>query len=69
MCDVRGRYPELKKITKIVNWPVPCSTKDARAFIGVCVYYRIFIISFSIIAAPIFELFRKGVRFVWTVDC
>jgi len=33
------------------------------------VYYRIFIFHFSIIAAPIFGLFRKGVKFEWTVDC
>jgi hypothetical protein len=69
ICDANGRRPEERKVRKILNWSSPKSTKDARAFIGVCVYYRIFIISFSIIAAPIFELFRKGKRFLWTHEC
>jgi hypothetical protein len=69
MCDVHGRRPDEKKVRKILDWPTPNSTKDARAFIGICVFYRIFIISFSIIAAPIFDLFRKGKRFLWTREC
>src|SRR5947207_1176161 len=60
MCDVHGRRLEERKVQKILNGPIPKSTKDARAFIDVCVYYRIFIISFSTIAAPIFNLFRRG---------
>jgi RNase H-like domain found in reverse transcriptase len=42
---------------------------DARGFIGIVVYYRIFIVRFSIIAARIFELSQKNVSFVWTVEC
>src|SRR5262249_25829725 len=37
-------------------------------FIGLCVYYRIFVEAFSLIAAPIFELFRKNAQFVWTAE-
>ena len=69
VCDYNGRHSEQKKVSKIINWLVPESTKDARAFIGLVVYYRIFIAGFAIIAAPIFILFRKNVRFVWTLDC
>ena len=68
LCDYDGRRPEYKKIQKIIDWLTPRSIKDARAFIGIVVYYRIFIIDFSIIAAPIFQLFRKGVRFSWTAE-
>jgi len=67
LCDYNGRLEE-KKIAAIMVWPVPRSTKDARAFIGIVVYSRIFITSFAIIAAPIFELFRKGVDFSWTSE-
>ena len=52
-----------------MDWPTPRSTKEARGFIGIVVYYRIFIIGFATIAAPIFALFRKGVRFSWSVGC
>ena len=42
--------------------------KTLERFIGIVVYYRIFITSFAIIAAPIFELFRKDVKFSWTPE-
>jgi hypothetical protein len=65
VCDFNGRHPEQRKVQKILDWPTPQSTKDARGFIGICVYYRIFIFEFSIIAAPIMRLFKKSVRFTW----
>ena len=63
ICDYDGRHSEQRKIAKIIAWRVPQSTKDARAFIDIVGYYRIFIISFAIIETPIFELFRKDVKF------
>jgi len=69
VCDYDGRHPDQKKVAKILDWPVPRSTKEARAFIGVIVYYRIFIVAFSVVAAPIFRLFRKNVLFVWYPEC
>jgi len=69
VCDYDGRHPEQKKVQKIVDWPLPQCTKDARAFIGLVVYYRIFIVGFAIVAAPIFVLFRKNVKFNWTEEC
>ena len=69
LCDERGRRPEPQRVQRILDWPTPRSTKDARAFIGVVVYYRIFIVGFAISAAPIFALFRKGKRFDWTDEC
>ena len=53
---------------QIVAWPVPRSVKDVCAFVGVCVYYCIFIAGFSTIIAPIIMLFWKGVRFEWTEE-
>ena len=69
LCDQDGRRPEPRKVQRILDWPVPRSTRDARAFIGIVVYYRIFIIDFAIIASPIFALFRKDKRFIWTNEC
>ena len=60
LCDFDGHRPEDKKVQKIVDWPTPLSVRDARAFVGLVVYYRIFILGFAIVAAPIFALFRKG---------
>ena len=69
LCDEEGRKPDPRRVAKILDWPTPKNTKDARGFVGIVVYYRIFIFQFSIIAAPIFALFRKEKRFVWTDDC
>jgi hypothetical protein len=69
ICSAEGRLPETAKIIKILEWPAPVNTTQARAFIGVCVYYRIWIASFAEIAAPIYELFRKNWVFDWTYEC
>jgi len=65
-CDYDGRRPEAAKVAKIVEWPPCANVTEARAFIGVCVYYRIWIKDFAIIAKPIFLLFRKNEPFAWT---
>lgn len=38
---------------------------EARAFMGVCVYYRIWINYHAINAGPIYQLFKKNAEFVW----
>ena len=68
VCDSEGRRPEERRVQRIVTWPVPRSVKDARAFVVVCVYDRIFIAGFSIIIASIIVLFRKGATFEWTEE-
>src|SRR5205085_8226851 len=60
VCDGEGRHPETEKIRKIVDWPACRSVTEARAFIGLCVYYRAWIKGFSVVAEPIFRLFRHG---------
>ena len=65
ICDGDGRHPDTVKVIKIVEWP-PCSSPtEARGFIGVCVYYRIFIEDFALISAPIYRLLKKNVIFIW----
>ena len=60
VCDIEGRHPKAEKVTKVVQRP-PChSVTEAKAFIGLCVYYRAWIRDFSVVAEPIFRLFRRG---------
>ncbi len=69
ICSSEGRMPEVAKVIKILEWP-PCnSVMEARAFIGICVYYRIWIECFAMIAAPIYALFRKNTIFRWMYAC
>ena len=50
---------------KIEDWP-PCKNVTAvRAFIGLCVYYRIWIRDFSVIAEHLFRLMKKDQDFEW----
>jgi hypothetical protein len=59
----RGRSSIVIKVTKIIDWPEKdLDIKRARTFIGVIIYYRIWIENFSIIATPIYYLFRKGIE-------
>jgi hypothetical protein len=63
--DAAGRHPDQKKVDKILSWPACKGVKDVRTFLGVCVYYRIWIIGFAIIAEPLFRLLRKDAHFQW----
>jgi hypothetical protein len=60
VCDSEGHHREIEKVRKIVEWPACRSVTESRAFIAICVYYRAWIRDFSIVAEPIFELFRHS---------
>jgi len=47
------------KIEAIQEWPVPTNLRQSRAFIGLCQYYRRFVLNFSEIAAPLHALNKK----------
>ena len=68
ICGEKGRSLEEVKMKKIEDWP-PCkNVTDVRAFIGLCVYYRIWIRDFSVIAEPLFRLMKKDQDFEWQED-
>ena len=66
--DKRGRHPAQKKVQKIIEWPACTSAKDVRMFLGICVYYRIWIEGFARRAAALFNLLRKDSVFAWTQE-
>ena len=41
VCDYKDRYPDQGKISKILFWPDYRNISDVRAFINICIYYRI----------------------------
>ncbi|KAK9652865.1 hypothetical protein HCH54_010281 [Aspergillus fumigatus] len=57
------------KVKTIVDWQVPTCVTDVQAFIGFGNFYRRFIKDFSKIIAPLVNLTKKGVPFMWTATC
>lgn len=41
ICNFEGRHPDTSKVLKILHWPECVDVTTTRAFIGICVYYRI----------------------------
>jgi hypothetical protein len=63
VCDILEQHPNISKVIKIMEWPPPNDVAEARAFIRVTVYYKVFVKNFAVIAALIYFLMRKGIRF------
>ena len=64
-----GVATDPKKIEAVRDWPRPTNIKEVRSFMGFAQYYRRFILFFSEIAAPLYELTKKNVKFEWTDPC
>jgi len=64
-----GIAMQTEKVQAIRDWP-PCrNLTELRAFLGTAGYYQRFVKNSSAIAAPLFGLMKKGVRFKWTAEC
>jgi hypothetical protein len=57
------------KVQEVMDWKPPTSVHQIRSFLGLEGYYRQFIPDFSIIAKPMTELLKKGVKFSWDQKC
>ncbi len=65
ICDANSRHPDTSKVLKILDWPRCTDTTSARAFMGVCVYYQIWIKTFAQVAFNIYYPFQKNIPFAW----
>ncbi|KAH7621059.1 putative Transposon Tf2-9 polyprotein [Nannochloris sp. 'desiccata'] len=54
------------KIQAVLEWPKPQDVRDVRGFLGLTGFYRHFIRNYAHIAAPLNELTKQGVPFIWT---
>ncbi|KAK5842911.1 hypothetical protein PVK06_005330 [Gossypium arboreum] len=64
--SAEGIRVDPRKIEAILEWKPPRSVSEIRSFLGLAGYYRRFVEGFSVMAAPLTKLIRKGVPFVWT---
>jgi hypothetical protein len=63
-----GVKPDGRKVQAVQQFPVPNSTKQLKAFLGLAGYYRRFIPNFSAIAKPLHKLTGKDVPYVWGTE-
>ena len=57
------------KVEAVTKWDCPTTVTEVRSFLGLAGYYQRFIKDFSKIAAPLTQLTRKTVPFVWSEEC
>eukprot|EP00983_Pelagomonas_calceolata_P021408 670714-Pelagomonas_calceolata.AAC.1 len=57
------------KTAAVENRPVPLNLSYLRSFLGLATYFRKFIENFSWIVAPLANLTRKDVPYVWSLQC
>lgn len=64
-----GVRPNPKIVHAVKNWKVPQNVKEVQQFLGLCNYYRQFILGFSEVAFEISQLTKKDVSFIWSEKC
>jgi hypothetical protein len=57
------------KIQAVVDWKRPTTVTEIRSFLGLAGYYGRFIEGFAQLVAPLTQLTRKGMKFVWSEKC
>ncbi|KAK1626629.1 hypothetical protein QYE76_000944 [Lolium multiflorum] len=65
--DDHGIEVDPAKIEALESWPQPKTVTQVRSFLGLAGFYRRFVKEFGSIAAPLNELTKKNVPFVWGV--
>ncbi|XGW09034.1 hypothetical protein V3C99_011385 [Haemonchus contortus] len=63
--DAKGVHVDPDKVVKIKEFPKPTNIAELRTFLGMCSYYRKFVLNFSKIAGPLFELTRTKIPWNW----
>ena len=64
VCSDR-RKTDPGKVEAVNTWPVQTNVKEVQSFLGLANYYRNFILGFSVIAEPLYQLCRKILLFNW----
>ena len=63
--SAQGLKPLPERIEAVKNAPEPKSTEEVKAYVGLLNYYGKYIHNLSHELAPLYDLLKKGNRFVW----
>ena len=63
--SAEGVKPDPKKVSAVAQLVAPSNVREVRSFLGLAGYYRRFVDAFAAVAAPLYELTKKNVPFVW----
>lgn len=54
-----GIKPNPARTSAIMSWPEPKTCEEVQSFLGTCSYYRKFILNFSLLAKPLFDIVHQ----------
>lgn len=63
----KGITPNPDNVNAIHNFPIPKNKKEVHSFLGLASYFRRFVKYFSIIAKPLYDLFKT--LFLRKINC
>ncbi|KAG5900735.1 hypothetical protein JTB14_038253 [Gonioctena quinquepunctata] len=58
-----------QKIKAVKDWPIPKDIHQLRSFLGLCTYYRRYVLGFANIAKPLTKLTEGQTKFQWSEEC
>lgn len=64
-----GFSVDIEKIQAVLDYPVPQDRRELDRLLGMTGWFQKFIASYSTIAEPLFNLWRKEVPWSWSEDC
>ena len=64
ICDSDDRFSKIAKMIKILKEFSCRNVSEVQAFINICVYYKIWVMNFVIIASSIYCLLKNKESFV-----
>jgi hypothetical protein len=63
-----GLSTHAEKVSAIVELERPKHVSDLQKFLGMCVYFSQYIPFYAYIVTSLFELLKKGMKFVWGAE-
>ena len=64
-----GNEPDQRKVERRINLIAHKDQKGVKSLLGLANYYKKFILGYSKLCAPLFNLLNKDTPFVWSKEC